>query len=320
MSVTNVMRVMSELNALSILVADESVEQFDEDDDDHHVEEELKTTEGVSTIRVDEVFHQYVGAVTVFDIATFIAFQKSSNNANLASALDRTRVVEIIGMYYQLIGGEGFRNGLTIVDSDRPLVDIFAYQAYGCESIYVRHPCRDNNDMHNPLRCISQRDTILYVSKNPVPLTEELLNSTILDAQMLQPIHDYNRLIIVNERDNVRESIRRMLNEKGDALAVLNDSGVLVAAIGPEDVLQFATLYKKGIAHALGESLINVLHEVYAMKIPAPVTVEQDTLFGEALQMLCQDGSGRLFVTDSNSHPIACITRETMLAKFSTAI
>jgi len=309
-SIFKAIEVMVQNEVSSILVIDESVEEFDEDENDAN--EEIEGDQ--ANLRINEEFHQYIGVATVYDIATYIGFLKHGANNNVDDVLKFTPIRKVIGVYYQLIDGNMYHNSLCIVNSSYPLKDVFMVLSYGLESIFVRHPSYDNNDILNPLRCINQSDLISYVKMNPSPLSENLLGLSITEAGLLEPIHAYNRMVLMNGQSKVVDCIRKMLNQHGDGLGIVDDNGTLLASIGPEDIMKFS-LHKKGLFRILNESIIDVLHEVNNKKIEEPTVINVDEKIGQVLQLLSSEKCPRLFVVDSNHIPIASITRETILAK-----
>lgn len=261
----------------------------------------------------------YIGVIDITDILMYVAFGNFKEVEGMEIAppapeqlsgekLSSIFAGDIVGIALKIQTGS-FYSGVYEVSPNTPLSEILHLTRGGIQRILIR----PSNDQFKVLSQIDILNHLAAVADELKPITSQ----TVEEADLLRP-EEFNELCVVNEKTIVLTAYRRMLKYKGDALAVVDDSGKLMTTMSPSDLrmLWEKTKDLKLVLGTVGE----FLKVVYGGFLRPPISVRKTDTVAKAMTHCVLGKVHRVWVVDDEDKPIQCVRIQDILSKFQGAL
>jgi CBS domain-containing protein len=253
----------------------------------------------------------FSGVVDITDILMYVAF----GNFNEATDKDPTpeqmsgeklsflTVSDVVGAALKLQTGL-FYNGLFILKDTDTLKRALELSRGGVQRMLVDFG-------EGRYKVLSQMDILRYLSICDEDWVEDVSLKTIDGLSVVHRHDEYNELCTMKFNESALTGFRRMLRNKCDAVAVLNDDGKLIATLSPSDLrfLFERTGSLKDVLMPVTEFLADI-HGTNSRK-QLKVKTSDDV---RAAVFKCVLGKvHRVWVVDEDSKPTACLRCQDIL-------
>lgn len=253
----------------------------------------------------------FSGVIDITDILMYVAFGNFSETSQdtptpeqlSGEKLSFVTVNDVVGAALKLQVGM-FYNGLYILKQDETLQRAMELSRGGVQRVLVDFG-------EGRYKVLSQMDMLRFITTCDEDWVEEVSNKTVQSLAFASRTDEFNELSTMKTTESALTGFRRMLRNKSDAVAVLNDDGKLVATLSPSD-LRFL-FERTGSLKDVLMPVVEFLADVHGTSSRKQLKVKETDEVRAALYKCVLGKVHRVWVTGEDGKPKACLRIQDIL-------
>jgi CBS domain-containing protein len=256
--------------------------------------------------------------VDITDILMFVAFgnfnevplQSTPTPEQLSGEkMSFITVSDVVGAALQLQTG-GFFSGVYLLKQQDTLNQALELSRGGVQRVLIDFG-------GTQFKILSQMDILGYLSICDEEWMEDVFTRKIESVTAIQRNDEFNELCTMQSSEAALTGFRRMLRNKADAVAVLNDDGKLVATLSPSDlrILFERTGSLKGVLLPV----VDFLSDIHGSVIRNQLKVKETDEIRVAVFKCVLGKVHRVWVVDEEGRPKACLRVQDILDELREA-
>jgi len=259
----------------------------------------------------------FSGVVDITDILMFVAFgnfneapQTTPTPEQLSGEkMSFITVSDVVGAALQLQTG-GFFNGVYLLKQNDSLNQALDLSRGGVQRVLVDFG-------GTQFKILSQMDILGYLSICDEEWMDDVFTRKIDSVTAIQRNDEFNELCTMKSSETALIGFRRMLRNKADAVAVLNDDGKLVATLSPSD-LRFL-FERTGSLKGVLLPVVDFLADIHGSVIRNQLKVKETDEIRMAVFKCVLGKVHRVWVVDEEGRPKACLRVQDILDELREA-
>eukprot|EP00475_Leptophrys_vorax_P015829 TRINITY_DN2219_c0_g1_i1.p1 TRINITY_DN2219_c0_g1~~TRINITY_DN2219_c0_g1_i1.p1 ORF type:complete len:326 (-),score=101.49 TRINITY_DN2219_c0_g1_i1:128-1105(-) len=253
----------------------------------------------------------FSGIIDITDILMYVAFGNFSETSDAIPTAEQLSgeklsfltVNDVVGAALKLQVGM-FYNGLFILKEEDSVKRALELSRGGVQRVLV--DCGEGR-----YKVLSQMDILRFIATCDEDWVEEVSNKTLQSLSSIGRNDDFNELSTMKTTESALTGFRRMLRNKSDAVAVLNDDGKLVATLSPSD-LRFL-FERTGSLKDVLMSVVDFLADVHGTSSRKQLKVKETDEVRAAIFKCVLGKVHRVWVTGDDGKPKACLRIQDIL-------
>jgi len=260
----------------------------------------------------------FSGVVDITDILMFVAFGnfnelqvKATPSPEQLSGekMSYITVSDVVGAALQLQTGSFF-TGVYVLKQTDTLNRALELSRGGVQRVMVDYG-------GNRFKLITQMDILGHLSICEDEWIENVFTRKIDTVAAMERNDEFNELCTMKSTESALTGFRRMLRNKADAVAVLDDDGKLVATLSPSDLrfLFERTGSLKGVLYPV----IDFLADIHGTDTRKQLKVKESDDIRTAVYKCVMGKVHRVWVVDEEGRPKACLRVQDILDEIHQA-